>query len=121
MVRAGVWKVEWSAAGAEQVFHSCPVVGSTLLCNRMTVKVTTPYGVIYDGIRPMDFDFDRWGRKAGAGCMDSGPAGQLSELNNWALFWHTNSTHIVGIWYNLHAPAKTGLAQAFMDAQDVGR
>mmetsp|Transcript_52499 Transcript_52499/g.122507 ORF Transcript_52499/g.122507 Transcript_52499/m.122507 type:complete len:168 (+) Transcript_52499:3-506(+) len=26
-------------------------------------EVTTPYGVIYDGIRPMDFDFDRWGRK----------------------------------------------------------
>ncbi|CAE7504977.1 unnamed protein product [Symbiodinium natans] len=26
-------------------------------------EVSTPYGVIYDGIRPMDFDFDRWGRK----------------------------------------------------------
>ena len=31
--------------------------------NGKRFQVTTPYGVIYDGIRPMDFDFDRWGRK----------------------------------------------------------
>lgn len=27
------------------------------------VEVTTPYGIVYDGIKPMCFDFDRWGRK----------------------------------------------------------
>jgi len=27
------------------------------------VEVTTPYGVVYDGVKPMCFDFDRWGRK----------------------------------------------------------
>ena len=26
--------------------------------------MTTPYGIVYDGIKPMCFDFDRWGRKA---------------------------------------------------------
>lgn len=28
-------------------------------------QVTTPYSIVYDGIKPMCFDFDRWGRKAG--------------------------------------------------------
>lgn len=27
------------------------------------VEVTTPYSIVYDGIKPMCFDFDRWGRK----------------------------------------------------------
>ena len=40
--------------------------GGSLYCVKSwdPMEVTTPYGVVYDGVKPMCFDFDRWGRKA---------------------------------------------------------